>query len=396
MDGPTRPIGFVLLAVGLLTGCGGGGGAAPDTEPQQTAVTLTQAQPSSGPLAGGTVVTLIGSAFDVAEPPLFVHVGARVVVPTPLTVSTLQIVAPPGDAAGPVDVRLVTGAGVLTLPGGFSYDAPPPPAPVLAYSPGVGSFVTGVGGTRIDLTVGSFPPLVAPQVSFAGVPAASLTVLTTTQVRVEVPSGLPTDQNVTILLAQGLSQVTAAGFRSQGTLAAGALTINEFLANPGTLDTNRDGTVSTSGDEFVELVNRSGAAVDLTGWTLSDGASARHAFPNPTSVPIGGSIVVFGAGNPTYFPPRHASGHAQVAGTGDLGLNNTGDTITLRDPAGNVVAQTVYLTADVTAGRSRNAATDGGSLPVPAASVDYSPHDVLPGAVGVVSPGVRVSGLAFP
>jgi hypothetical protein len=386
----------LALASGLLAGCGGGGGAEPVVEAQQVAVTLTRMQPASGPVGGGMEAMLVGSDFDVAEPPLYVHVGPRVVVPTVFTSSTMRIVVPGADLAGNVQVRLVTGAGVVTLPGGFTYDPPPIPPPVLTFEPGVGSYVVGVGGTRIDLTVGSFAPLVAPQVTFAGVPVASLVVLSTTRVRVEVPAGLPTGQTVPIVLAQGLGQAIATGFVSQGTLPPGTFTINEFLASPGTLDANRDGTLSTSGDELVELVNRTAAPVDLTGWTLSDSAAVRHTFPNPTTVPAGGSIVIFGSGNPTYFAPRHASGQAQVAGTGDLGLNNTSDTITLRDPAATVIAQTSYVSADVTAGKSRNASTDGGSLPLPAASVDYSLHDAVPGAVGAASPGTRVSGMSFP
>jgi hypothetical protein len=385
-----------LLVAALLAGCGAGGGGGLGTLPQAPALTLLQVVPASADAGGGATVTLVGSGFSTAVAPLLVHVGARVVVPVPVDDSTLRILVPAADGPGAVDVRLVTGEGVRTLAGGFTYTPAAPPPPFLLFTPPVGSHVVGLGGTRVDITVGSFAPLVAPSVTFAGIPAASVTVLSTTQVRVEIPAGLPPDQNVAVLLQQGASQVASSSFRSQGALAAGSVTINEFLPNPGTLDANRDGTASTSGDEFVELVNRTAAPIDLTAFTLHDAAALRHTFPNPTTVPVGGSLVIFGSGNPTYFSVRHESGHAQLAATGDLGLNNTGDTITLRDPAAAIVAQTLYLSADVTAGKSRNAVTDGGVLPVPAASVDYSLHDALPGAVGTVSPGTRAGGLPFP
>ena len=227
-------------------------------------------------------------------------------------------------------------------------------------------------------------------------PGVQLTLLGPTQVRVEVPAGLPGGVVVEVLLADGAAQVTGTGFFSQGVLDAGDLSVNEFLPDPGSaLDANRDGTSSSAGDELVELVNHLGVAVDLTGWTLSDAAAVRHTFPNPTTVPAGGSIVVFGSGNPTYFPARHVSGHAQVASTGTLGLNNSADSMILRTPAALTIAQVNYANSDVTSARSRNAATDGQAQPVPAASADYVLHDTITGAVGTLSPGLRIDGSGF-
>ncbi len=66
------------------------------------------------------------------------------------------------------------------------------------------------------------------------------------------------------------------GSRADGTQFAGcpsAWVINEIHADPdGSLagDANGDGTRSSSQDEFVEIVNRTGSDVDVSGWTLAD------------------------------------------------------------------------------------------------------------------------------
>ncbi len=112
--------------------------------------------------------------------------------------------------------------------------------------------------------------------------------------------------------------------------------INEFLADPATDisgDANGDGIRDSGQDEFVEIVNNSGASVDISGWTLSDGVSVRHTFPLGTVVPDKAAIVVFGGGTPT---GDFGFSIVQTASTGGLGLNNGGDDITLNDGTTNV------------------------------------------------------------
>jgi hypothetical protein len=388
-----------LLVAALLAGCGGGSGAAepgPAAPPAPTAVTLAQVSPPAADLAGGVTVNVLGTGFLAGPGPLFVHFGSRVAAATVVDDTLLQAVVPPGDQAALVDVRVASPHGFALLVQGFRYLEPPPPAPVLTCVPVVGSWSAALGGTRIDLHVQHLPPLTAPGVTIGGLPAPNLVRLDAQSVRVELPSGLPPGQAAEVVLSDGPRTVSTWSLTVQADLAPGSLSINEFLPEPGTFDANRDGTLSSAGDEFVELVNSTGAVVDLTGFTLSDGTSVRHTFPNPTTVPPGGSIVVFGSGNPTYFAARHASGHAQLAATGTLGLNNSAESILLRDPAGTTIAQANYVGADVQAGRSRNASADGQVLPVPATSSGYVFHDLAAGAAGTLSPGVKVTGASFP
>ncbi len=114
------------------------------------------------------------------------------------------------------------------------------------------------------------------------------------------------------------------------------LAINEVLADPpGGDDVNGDGTASTSQDEFIELVNTSGAELDISFWEIHDGFSFRHFFDSGTVLPAGCAIVVFGGG---LTGALSGSSLFQVASSGTLDLTNSGDTITVQDDGLNPVA----------------------------------------------------------
>ncbi len=117
------------------------------------------------------------------------------------------------------------------------------------------------------------------------------------------------------------------------------MVINEIMYNPISQD---------DADEFVELHNRSGAPVDLSGWRLSDAVS--FTFPQGVTVPAGGFVVV-GAdrarllSNHTSLPP------AIVHGNWSGSLRNRGERITLSKPdeilstndLGEVTSRTVAI-----------------------------------------------------
>jgi hypothetical protein len=89
---------------------------------------------------------------------------------------------------------------------------------------------------------------------------------------------------------------------------ANELIINEVLAQTnttttgGTLngDANQDGDSTGQRDEFVEIVNRTSVALDLSGLKLYDNTTtARHTFPANTLLQPGKAIIVFGGENGT-------------------------------------------------------------------------------------------------
>ena len=115
--------------------------------------------------------------------------------------------------------------------------------------------------------------------------------------------------------------------------------INEILADPdgSTGDANGDGTVSTTNDEFVEIINNSGVTVDISNWVIADGYGDRHTIASGTSLLDQEALVVFGGGTPT-----NINGHVFTASTGSLGLNNGGDDVTLKDASGGTIVTYSY------------------------------------------------------
>lgn len=154
----------------------------------------------------------------------------------------------------------------------------------------------------------------------------------------------------------------------------GRVIINEILANePG----------SATGGEFIELVNVGGAAVDISGWQLSDSVKVRHTFAPNTVLQPGKPVVVFG--NALNIPA--GTPNAIGSSTGDLSLNNSGDTVTLKRST-TTVDQVKY--------GSSLARYDG-------VSMNRSP-DLTPGATFVLhtglstakaSPGTNPAGVAY-
>jgi len=156
--------------------------------------------------------------------------------------------------------------------------------------------------------------------------------------------------------------------------AAGRLVINEVMPNP-TADYNGDGTRDTSADEYVELVNAGSQLLDLTGWSLSDGSSVRHRFATGSVIAPGGALVIFGGGTAKLVAGTSV---LQVATTKALGLNNGGDSVSIADKDGLVVAQVAWASG-LAAGRSWARAKDldpnasfGSVAPSPGTKTDGS------------------------
>ncbi|MFZ5517833.1 MAG: lamin tail domain-containing protein [Candidatus Zhuqueibacterota bacterium] len=171
-------------------------------------------------------------------------------------------------------------------------------------------------------------------------------------------------------------------------LPTGVWVINEILADPDASagDANSDGAVNTTEDEFVEIVNNSGASQDISGWTLADGVSARHTFPSGTVIPHQGAVVIFAGGTPT---GSFGGAIVQIASSGQLGLNNTGDTVTLNNGTANVTVYTYGSEGNDNQSLTRDPDITG---PEPLLK-----HSTATGSGGALfSPGTRIDGSRFP
>jgi len=126
-----------------------------------------------------------------------------------------------------------------------------------------------------------------------------------------------------------VSDVSDAPFTVAAVVVPAQVRLNEILANePG----------SSTGSEFVELYNAGGSAADLSGWTLSDGAAARHVFAAGTTLAPGATVVVFASKSAIPAGLSNAVGSS----TGALSLGNTGDSVTIADATGAVVDSFTY------------------------------------------------------
>ncbi len=346
---------------------------------------------------GGTPLTVTGSGFAAAGETI-VMFGTQGVSVVPTSDTRIDLTVPSSQVAGTVDVRVVNANGSGLLARGFDYTQR---APSLTFKPGVGHYELGLKGTRITLTFQSFAAVTSSTtVSFGATAASSVTFVDSRTLIAEVPAGVTTGTLAISATEQGRTVTSQPTFLAQGNLAYGDLTVNEFCAWPGGIDTNGDGAGDSSADEFVELINTTPDPIDLSYLVMLDSTGKeRHRFPNPTTVPAGGVIVVFGAGTPMGFKPAHESPSAQAAVHGTLALNNNGDTIELRTlPRGNPSGTTIFMVQYTSppGGGSFNNPNDGKRMTSnPATSADYIIHSHVPGAVGTVSPGKRVDGSDF-
>ncbi|MBN2722568.1 MAG: lamin tail domain-containing protein [Deltaproteobacteria bacterium] len=163
-----------------------------------------------------------------------------------------------------------------------------------------------------------------------------------------------------------------------------SIIINEILADPAsdeTGDANGDGVRHFADDEFVELVNTSVESADISGWTLSDGYMVRFVFPEGTVVSPMQPIVIFGGGEISEFNlPENA---LIFVAQGGLGLNNTGDTVTLADDRSNPMDSYSY-------------GTEGGNDRSLVRSEDANgSSSFIPHSPSLFSPGARTDGTDF-
>lgn len=135
-------------------------------------------QPVSGPLYGGTAITITGSSFD-ASATVYVdgNTATNVVV---VNGTTITAVTPEGYTEGPVDVDVETTNDYVSFPGAFAYVAPT----ISAVVPSEGSII---GGTDVTISGALFTD--GMLVSFDGNPALNVTVVDANTITSTTPEG---------------------------------------------------------------------------------------------------------------------------------------------------------------------------------------------------------------
>ena len=164
--------------------------------------TVTAIAPSSGPIAGGTTITITGTGFTGTGKVAFGPVAA-----TNFTVvsDTLITAVSPAQTPGPRDI-LVTTAGGTNAPaatvGQFTYQAPVPTVTGVAPTSG-----PVAGGTPVTITGTNFTG--ATKVAFGPVAATSFTVVSDTQITAVSPAQAASTRNIVVTTAGATSTAVA-------------------------------------------------------------------------------------------------------------------------------------------------------------------------------------------
>ena len=212
----------------------------------------------------------------------------------------------------------------------------------------------------------------------------------------------------------GTTTVTATTSDGAGGTVSGVATlivemrllINEVLAdvppdNPATIDiegdANRDGVRNADDDEFIELFNLSNTSVDISGVIVADSTSNRFTFPANTILAAGGAVVIFGGGSPPSNDP--AFGGALIVKASSLGLNDAGDTVTVKLPVGGeeiTLAQLTYGSSSTLTAPNDQSLTRSPDAEIATGGGNYIAHSVANNAASrVYSPGTRADGTPF-
>jgi len=172
--------------------------------------------------------------------------------------------------------------------------------------------------------------------------------------------------------------------------ASASLIINEVLADPPpglAGDANGDGIRNGVQDEFIELINTSDTALNIGGWGIFDNIGIRHQFATDTIIYSYNVMLIFGGGAPY---GSFSGVEVLTASTGVLGLNNSGDQVSLLDAMSNPIdTMTFGSEGNDDQSLTRNPELDW-------TSSTFVPHTTAAGSGGAAySPGTRVGGDAF-
>ncbi|MFQ5642381.1 MAG: IPT/TIG domain-containing protein, partial [Thiogranum sp.] len=135
-------------------------------------------QPSSGPIYGGTAITITGNNFDSSSD-VYVD-GNQATGIVVVNSTTITAVTPEGFIEGAVDVDVQTTNDAFSFPGAFTYVAPT----ITSVNPAQGSII---GGTNVTLSGTLFAD--GMQLSFDGNPASNIAVVDSNTMTATTPAG---------------------------------------------------------------------------------------------------------------------------------------------------------------------------------------------------------------
>ena len=202
------------------------------------------------------------------------------------------------------------------------------------------------GGWLIRTSAGAshtLPAIAVPAGGYVSFSAASLGLVPADNLRLSLiaPDGIQFQDARTVTNSlRGLLSNGNWGRPSAATPGtANVATLNDAIVINEIFYSAADPTPPTqpSGEQWIELYNRSAAPVEVSGWALTEGVDFTIPALTPP-IPAGGYLVV--AWNPTAFAPLHPGVTALGPWSGSL--SRSGETIRLEDANGNVADEVGY------------------------------------------------------
>ncbi|MHC4944462.1 MAG: IPT/TIG domain-containing protein [Planctomycetota bacterium] len=145
---------------------------------------ITGVNPTDGPIAGGTTVTISGADFTTTPDTTVTFGGNTASNLTVVDVNTITCDTP-AHTAGTVDVTVTNGNGSDTLTNGFTYHNPPT---ILYVTPDNGPVA---GGAPVTVIGSDFTTLGTTTVTFGGNTATNVVVVDTTLITCDTPAHAP-------------------------------------------------------------------------------------------------------------------------------------------------------------------------------------------------------------
>ena len=335
------------------------------------APTVNSVSPNSGPISGGTAVTITGANFAAGAAVTFGSAAATNVV---VVNSTTITATTPTGSAGLVPVTVTVNGQSGSLANAFSYIAPPT---VGSVTPNNGP---ASGGTAVTITGANFAA--GASVTFGTASATNIVVVNSTTITATTPAGNIGAASVTVTNSSGQSGSSASAFTYIGQPTVTSVSPNDGATTGGTgvtitgtnFATGATVTFGSAAATNVVVVNSttitattpagSAGAVAVTvtntgaqSWSLSNGftyvvkPTVSSSSPNNGATTGGTAVTITG----TNFAAGATVTFGSAAATNVAVVNST--TITATTPAGSAGAVTVTVTANGQSGSLASAFT---------------------------------------
>jgi len=197
---PADPQGTVDILVTTPYGTSQPTGADRFTYTLASVPSISSISASSGLTTGGTVVRITGTNLGGTTSVMFGTLSARFTIVSPTAINAL---APP-EAAGTVDIQVVTQSGSSATSSSDEYTYVDPAPTVSAVAPASGA--TG-GGTLVTISGSGFTG--APGVDFGAVPASAFTVVSDQTIVATAPPAAAGLVDITIATFDGTSSTSS-------------------------------------------------------------------------------------------------------------------------------------------------------------------------------------------